>query len=354
MPVLTIYVGFPTISKSRSAHTYAAESDALLVRYEEDKVEKVPRDVTDALKAGRSVVIDGPNRLPKQRKLFLDAARRFGCKTEVIYHNVTLEQAEADSSADRRALLKYQRHLQVPTYAEDLDRLDVQTDEPVLTEARDFFHEQEKKLIADPVRMIRTLEADGRLQRWLPELAAAIAIDQHNPHHRFTVYEHILKATEVVAGSSLKFVWTMLLHDIGKAYPGIKQFTGFLTQDYERWRKKDFVIIENGADIREGRDSGEFYVVSGRKIPKEYVNTDLAGHFYQHENIGAQMAFRILTRFGYSHDFAREVMALIQFHMTLPFEKDTCDLSYMRKFYEVVGRYAADLVLVRLADSRGK
>ncbi|MBL0385743.1 hypothetical protein JJB07_03695 [Tumebacillus sp. ITR2] len=354
MPVLTLYVGFPTLSKTRAAQQHAAKTGALLISVVDDKVEKVPRDVSDAVKTGGSVVIDAPHRLPKHRKLYLELARRHGYQTEAVYLNIPLEQAEADSSEDRRILQKYQRHLQVPTDVEDFDNLEVHTTEEVLAEAQAFFHEQEKQLLRDPVKLIHSLEADGRLQKWLPELANAIPVDQHNPHHRFTVYEHILKATAVVAGSSLKHVWTMLLHDIGKAYPGIKQFTGFFNQDYERFRKKDFVLIENGADIRDGRDSGEFYVVKGAKVPKEFISTDLNGHFYQHENIGAQMAFRVLTRFGYPPDFAREVMTLIQFHMTLPFEKDTCDLNELRKFYDKVGRYAPDLVLVRLADARGK
>jgi hypothetical protein len=146
----------------------------------------------------------------------------------------------------------------------------------------------------------------------------------------------------------------MLLHDVGKAYPGIKQFTGTMLDNYGKWRKRERIIIENGADIREGRDSGEFYVVKGLKIPKDLVKTDLNGHFYEHENLGAQMAFRILTRFGYEHDFALEVATLVQFHMLMPREIVTADIAEIRRWYDLVKGYAPDLMLVRLADTRGK
>ncbi|PWK14876.1 AAA family ATPase [Tumebacillus permanentifrigoris] len=351
MSMLTLCIGFPTQSKTALAQQRANASDALLVRADD---ELIPRECTEALQAGRPVVVDAPHRLPKHRKLYLDLARRHNYRTEALFWNVSLEQAIPDSTLSKRALQKYQRHLQVPTTVEDFDHFEVLTTEPVQAAAQAFFQEQEGRLINNPTELIRDLEREGSLQAWLPELHAAIPVDQHNPHHRFTVYEHIMKATAVIGGTSLKYVWTMLLHDIGKAYPGIKQFTGSFKQDHGKWRKKDFVLIENGADIREGRDSGDFYVVQGAKVPRELINSDLNGHFYQHENIGAQMAFRVLTRLGYPHDFAREVMTLVQFHMLLPYETETADLGELRKFYERVGPYAADLLLVRLADSRGK
>jgi hypothetical protein len=351
MSVLTLCIGFPTQTKTALARQRAADADALLVRVDD---EQIPRELTEALQAGRSIVVEGPHRLPKHRRPYLDLARRHGYRTEAVYHNIPLEQAAGDSALPERDLIRYQRHLQVPTFAEAFDDIEVVTTEPVHAAAKAFFQEKERRLVQHPTDLIRELERDGRLEEWLPELFNAIPVDQHNPHHRFTVYEHILKATAVVGGSSLKYVWTMLLHDIGKAYPGIKQFTGFFKEDYGKWRKKDFVLIENGADIRDGRDSGEFYVIKGAKVPKELISSDLNGHFYQHENVGAQAAFRVLTRFGYSHHFAREVMALIQFHMLFPYDPDQADVGELRKFYEKVGPYAADLLLVRLADSRGK
>jgi hypothetical protein len=89
-------------------------------------------------------------------------------------------------------------------------------------------------------------------------------------------------------------------------------------------------------------------------VPKEFITTTLNGHFYEHENLGAQLSFRILTRLGYPHDFALEVSTLIQFHMLLPREEELDDPRAMRRFYGKVGAYAGDLMWVRFADDRGK
>lgn len=379
MSVLTILVGIPSSGKTTVAQQLAEERDSLylssnllgrdsagdLAAKDRNHViyEAAKPKLIDAMREGRSIVLDSAYRVPKYRKPYLDLAKQHGYRTEAIFINVPLEYALEQNSkrADENGqpvseavIRRYERLLQIPTYPEGFDRIEVRTNERVNDEAVAFFHEKEQELIDDPVTLIRRLEADGRLERWLPELHRAIPIDQHNPHHRFTIYEHILKATETMQQTNLKLVWTMLLHDIGKAYPGVKQFTGVMSETYGLFKKKDRVVIENGADIREGRDSGQFYVVQGTKIPREYVHTNLNGHFYDHENLGAQMAFRVMTRFGYPHDFALDVATLVQFHMLMPREIEKADLAQITKFYHKVGNYAGELMMVRLADDRGK
>lgn len=355
MSVLTLVIGSPGIDKAPVVRERAAGSGSVVIRMdgEADATNAILLQLGKALPTGKQIVLDDALRTPKLRKPYLEMAQRFGYRTEAILLNEPLE-ALLGGSNHQRDLKKWERQLRIPTYAEGFDRIEVRTSEPVLEAARDFFREEEARLIQDPTGLIRELEQDGRLEQWLPELHRCIPIDQHNPHHRFTIYEHILKASDVMAGSTLKMVWTMLLHDIGKAYPDIKQFTGVVTQDFDGWKKKDRVIIENGADIREGRDSGESYIVRGRRIPRDCVDTNLVGHFYEHENLGAQLSFRVLTRLGYDHDFALEVATLIQFHMLLPRQPDEADLKEMRSFYDKVGAYAGDLMWVRLADDRGK
>lgn len=369
MARLTMLVGIPSSGKSAVAQAVTKERNGLYISAEaiareltgehslQDRNSAVYTAVEEhlirAMQEGANVVLDARHRAPKYRQPYLQLARRHGYETEAIFVNLPLEQV-LEQGARESVIRKFERHLQIPTPAEDFDRILVHTSEDVLPEARDFFHENEKRLLERPVELIRQLEQDGRLATWLPELHRAIPVDQHNPHHRYTVYEHILKATENVAGTSLKMVWTMLLHDTGKAYPGIKQFTGYLTEDFDRFKRREKVIIENGADIREGRDTGDTYVVQGVRIPKEYVNTTLNGHFYEHENLGAQMAFRVLARLGYPDEFALEVATLIQFHMTMPRDIENEKLSAIRKWFQKVGPCAADLMMVRLADTRGK
>ncbi len=380
MSLLTVLVGIPASGKSQLAQQLIEGGEQILIDADEENGERSGARSTakaggesaisstlerleQALKSGRSIVLQAKHRSPKYRRPYLELAKKHGYRTEAIYLNVPLEQAigaeqtrreRGESARPDQELRRCERLLQIPTLAESFDRVEVRTPERVNGEAAAFFREQEDRLLGQPVQLIRELEADGRLEGWLPELHRAIPIDQHNPHHRFTIYEHILKATETVAGTSLKMVWTMLLHDIGKAYPGIKQFTGKVQTPFGRYKARDEVIIENGADIREGRDPGDFYLVDGEQILSSHIRTDLDGHFYDHENLGAQLSFRILTRFGYPHDFALEVATLIQFHMLMPRDIEHVDLSQIRKFYRRTGRYAAELMMVRLADSRGK
>ncbi|WP_157729363.1 AAA family ATPase [Tumebacillus algifaecis] len=380
MTVLTVLVGIPASGKSavarelieatnsiwiqgdRSHHATSGEQD---VRTNSGDLvfRKLQDQLRTAMQSGRNIVLDAKLRTPTYRKPYLELARKHGYATEAIFLNDPLETALANNeklreqgelSLSEEQLRRAERLLQIPTYAEGFDKIKVRTKEPIDEEAAAFFHAHKARLIKEPCKLIRELEADGRLEKWLPELHNAIPVDQHNPHHHFTVYEHIIKASETVAGSSLKMVWTMLLHDIGKAYPGIKQFLGVVTTPFGRWQAKDRVLIDNGADIREGRDLGDFYSVQGEKIPKAHIKTDLNGHFYDHENLGAQLSYRILTRFGYSHDFALNVATLIQFHMLMPRDIVTVELAQLRKFYAKTGPYAADLMLVRLADTRGK
>ncbi|MGZ4112748.1 MAG: AAA family ATPase [Tumebacillaceae bacterium] len=380
MTVLTILVGIPGSGKSMLAYELIQLEKRVYVNADDicpdlfgnggttgdrnDAVfQSIKPELERLMKAGQPIVLDARLRLAKYRRPYVDLAKAHGYRAEAIFLNVPLELAienNRQSAEDggrgvaESVIRRYERHMRIPTYAEGFDRIEVQTPEPINEVAAQFFDRHEERLINDPVGLIRELERDGSLALWLPELYDAIPIDQHNPHHQFTVYEHILKATETVAGTELKFVWTMLLHDIGKAYPGIKQFTGFFTEAYGKWKRREKVVIENGADIREGRDSGEFYVVKGTKVPKEAITTDLAGHFYDHENLGAQLAFRILMRFGYAHDFALEVATLIQFHMMMPRDIENASMNEIRAWYDRVGSYAPDLMLVRLADTRGK
>ncbi|TCP58088.1 putative kinase [Tumebacillus sp. BK434] len=380
MSVLTVLVGIPASGKSTVARDLTAANQGVWIHADDVKKElfgeqTITRDINDAVLAavkdrltqamagGRQVVLDAKHRVPKYRRPYLELARQHGYQTEAIFLNVPLEaavamngkrQAAGEPSVSEAQIRRYERLLQIPTYAEDFDRIEVRTAEAVHEEAAAFFQEHEARFIKHPVQVVRELAADGRLEKWLPELHRAIPLDQHNPYHHFTVFEHIIKATEVVAGTSLHMVWTLLLHDIGKAYPGIKQFTGVIKTPYGRFKAKERVEIENGADIRDGRDSGEYYVVEGEQIPKAHIQTSLNGHFYDHENLGAQLAYRILTRFGYDHEFALHVATLIQFHMLMPRDIAEVELSQIRKFYEKTGPYAAELMMVRLADTRGK
>ena len=51
----------------------------------------------------------------------------------------------------------------------------------------------------------------------LPEAAPMFGLCQHNPHHRYDVWEHTVRAVEAVPAQSC-LRWVMLLHDSGKPH----------------------------------------------------------------------------------------------------------------------------------------
>ncbi|MBR7141991.1 MAG: HD domain-containing protein [Clostridia bacterium] len=99
---------------------------------------------------------------------------------------------------------------------------------------------------------------------WLPELLAMKGFEQHNPHHRFDVLTHCLKAVEQVPAQPV-LRWAALLHDCGKP----------LT----------FSVDEAGV-----------------------------GHFYGHEKAGGAAAEAVFTRLKSSKTLRRSVCDLIQWH----------------------------------------
>ncbi|MFC4770002.1 hypothetical protein [Effusibacillus consociatus] len=301
------------------------------------EVEALLAQARQKLNAGEDVAIQAPFRTPKVRAPFINLAKECGAHTEAIFVHQGIH-----------------RDLQIPTYAESLNRIEILQDLQVDRQAAEFFQQNEKELVSDPVKVFRRLEREGALLKFIPEYKGTIGLDQHSPYHTYSVFDHILEATAFVAGTSLKMVWTLLLHDIGKGYPGIKQFLGVIVEPYASYAKKERVVIENGERIRNGLDSGATYRVNGTDIPEQYVKTDLMGHFYDHENVGAQLALKILPRMGYPIELALEVATLIQFHMMMPRNMDTISPTSLKKWYAKVGPYASDLMMVRMADNRGK
>ena len=98
----------------------------------------------------------------------------------------------------------------------------------------------------------------------LPELIPTFDLDQHNPHHLYDVYLHILH-TVAAAPAEPWLRWAALLHDIGK--PAC------------------FTMDERGV-----------------------------GHFYGHPAVGAQIARQVLTRLHMDHETVCKVTELVEYH----------------------------------------
>lgn len=357
MARLTLATGLPGSGVSKWAEQAAEERNAQLVTGG-GEWDELRQNAERWLAQGQNVVVQAYLRSPKIRAAFLQMARTLNADTEIVFVNASLEKVlERVATFGRlpeEQVRKMHRHLQIPTYAEDADRIEIRQDAEVNEEARDVFRKRERELIDNPRSFMQQLLEQNVLTQWIPEYQGTIGLDQHSPYHTYNVFDHILRASSFVAGTNAKIVWTLLLHDIGKGFPGIKQFLGTIVEPYGSYKKKDRVAIENGEQIRDGKDSGSFFLVDGKKIPKDCIKTDLVGHFYDHENVGAQLALFILTRLGYSLEFAHEVAALIQFHMTMPRNMDTIQPDILKKWYAKVGKYAPELMMVRMADDRAK
>lgn len=124
--------------------------------------------------------------------------------------------------------------------------------------------ELEKTIVSDHPDLLRTAWQAGITAMFLPEFDRCMETPQNNPHHCYTVGEHILKGMRLVRQDKVLRL-TMLLHDIAKPV----------------CRTTD----ENGID-----------------------------HFYHHQETGRDMAREILRRLKYDNDTIRRVVTLVRWH----------------------------------------
>lgn len=130
----------------------------------------------------------------------------------------------------------------------------------------------------------------------IPELAPAVGFDQKNPHHIYTVYDHIAAAVEACPPKRVLRL-TMLLHDIAKPY----------------------VVTEDEMGVR---------------------------HFRGHQEMGAQMAREILTRLTCDKKTTEKVCQLIRYHDLRPAVERTSIHRYLLQ----VGGYENALAAYRGAQ----
>ena len=121
-----------------------------------------------------------------------------------------------------------------------------------------------KLMISEHPDYLRKAYELGMTGVFLPEFDAAMETEQNNPHHCYSVGEHILHSLLFVrADKVLRFA--MLFHDMGKA----------VTKS----------VDEKGVD-----------------------------HFYGHGKISAEMADRIMKRLRFDNDTRQKVVRLVSYH----------------------------------------
>lgn len=155
-----------------------------------------------------------------------------------------------------------------------------------------------KLLVSDHPDYMRDAYALGITKTVLPELDAAFATAQNNPHHQYTVGEHLMQSLLYTrADKSLRLA--ALLHDIGK--PSVR------TTDAE------------GID-----------------------------HFHGHVEVSEQMAVDILKRLKFDNDTITKVQKYVRYHDYKP-EPDA--RSVRRAINRIGAEYFAQVMELRRADT---
>ena len=164
-----------------------------------------------------------------------------------------------------------------------------------LSGARAF--EELKKLLSGENVLGVLMEYSDVICTLMPELAASVGFDQHNPHHIYTVYEHTARAVSACPARGVLRL-AMLLHDMAKPY---------------------------------------VCTVDSRGIY----------HFRGHPEEGAKMAEALLRRLGADRECIKEVSLLIRYHDVRP----AATRADIRKYLCATGYPAAlELLHIRRAD----
>lgn len=102
------------------------------------------------------------------------------------------------------------------------------------------------------------------IAQFIPEIRPSFGFDQHNPHHSYDVWEHVLHSVDAVTPEPVLRL-TMFLHDLGKPF--------CFTQ-----------------------------------------SADGVGHFYGHAEKSAELARKILSRLRYDKKTSGTVLTLVRSH----------------------------------------
>jgi tRNA nucleotidyltransferase (CCA-adding enzyme) len=157
-----------------------------------------------------------------------------------------------------------------------------------------------------PMKALLLAHALGVLPHVLPELEAAVGVEQ-NQAHSYDVFEHSIRSLQHAADKNWPFDVRLaaLLHDIGKP-----------------------------TSRRGGEAKGDWT-------------------FYGHEVVGAKMAKKILENLKFSREITDKVVSLVRWHMFFS-DPDQVTLSAVRRIIVNVGKENIwDLINLRICDRIG-
>ena len=159
------------------------------------------------------------------------------------------------------------------------------------------------KMLAAPRPSVglELLRAAGLLAVWLPELERCVG-QRQNRFHAYDVYFHSLATCDAAPAAKPLVRWAALLHDVGK--------------------------------------------------PDTYVVRDGDGTFYDHANVGAEIADRLLGRLRVAGETRAAIVHLVREHM-FDFRPQWSDAALRRWLRRVGPENVADLFDLRIADALG-
>ena len=146
------------------------------------------------------------------------------------------------------------------------------------------------------------LRASGLLELWMPELVRGYGVTQ-NRYHAWDVWDHGLHTCDAAPADKPRVRWAALLHDVGKV------------------------------DTRVERGPGE-------------------ATFYGHDQVGAEIADRMLARLRFPNEEREAIVHLVREHM-FDYRREWGDAAVRRWLRRVGVDHVADLFDLRIADSLG-
>lgn len=366
---IIILKGVSCSGKSTLAKKLKKEYNAEILSSDEIKIEigftdiknepivfsEIEKRATALLKKKVSVIIDTTNLSRKKTSRWVCLAKKHNAKTICVFINPSDEQLYKNMLARQNFewkhyhIKKIQRiitgmkdKMTVPTLCDEFDEIILINNEDKSKSKfyNKIFMDNLDLVINKPSEFLKILNDRGLLEEMIPELYRCVGLEQKNRNHTLTVYDHIVKSADNVPIKELKYVMAMMLHDIGKGYPGVKSRIGKFIEPYGKYQKGQIVKLEVLSDG---------YKVFKDIVPKQYINSDEENHFLDHEHYSAQLTYNILDRLGFNFSFIVEVASLVQYHMYLPYGNENST-----KHKKMVEKIHSDLLIIRQADLLGK
>jgi tRNA nucleotidyltransferase/poly(A) polymerase len=208
-----------------------------------------------------------------------------------------------------------------------------------------------------PEASIRALEMLGVLPHLLPELSALKGVTQSEPHVD-DVWEHtlaVLGYLENILGALAPDYNPDATNDL---------FTGLLTLRIGRYREQFAQHFADALNTDRSVRAALFFAALYHDVEKPSTRSVDGGgriSFVEHENQGANTTVKRALAFNLSNDEVERIRKIVKFHIRFHFltsrlERDQQEPSRkaIYSFFKDTGEAGVDLVLLGLADLRGR